>query len=261
MGMYSRRSNAGMTIIEVMIAAMILFIAALGLMMVVVFSARQDMVNSEYSTATAAGNQKLEELRDTDWDTLYTTYNGSVAIGGVRYPAVTTEYLPGLEVEKGEVRVYVFFNENDASDAAELAGLSVLRDDPTRRSPGVSFLPPGDPNGYPAADTAMVVGPGPDAQTDITGDVSPCASAATATDMGRRSPGGVVNPYFWTDTVSAGTIGPPEFIPTPYAPSMAYPAFVPVMITVTWKGILNSDDAANDRMQVVLRARIGRRRY
>lgn len=259
--MHFRRSAAGMTIIEVMIAAMILFIAALGLMMVVAFSARQDMVNSEQSTALAAGNQKLEELRDTDWDTLYTTYNGSVAAGGVRYPTVTTEFLSGLELEQGEVRIYVFFNENDSSDAADYAGLSILRDDPTRRSPSVTFLPPGDVNGYPAATVAMVAGSGAGAQTDINGDVSPCSSAASSTDPGRRSPGGTANPYFWTDTVGAGTIGPPEFIASPYAPNMAYPAFVPVMITVTWKGILNSDAAALDRSQVVLRARLGRRRY
>ncbi len=259
--MYSRRSTAGMTIIEVMIAAMILFIAALGLMMVVAFSARQDMVNSEQATALAAGNQKLEELRDTDWDTLYTTYSGSVAAGGVRYPTSSTEFLPGLELEQGQIRIYVFFNETDDSDAADLAGLSVLRDDPTRRDPSVSFLPPGVAAGYPAATTGMVVGSGAAAQTDINGDVSPCQSAVSRTDLGRRSPGAAANPYFWADTVAAGTIGPPEFLSSPYAPNMDYPAFVPVMITVTWKGILNSADDANDRSQVVLRARLGRRRY
>ncbi len=250
-----------MTIIEVMIAAMILFIAALGLMMVVAFSARQDMVNSEQSTALAAGNQKLEELRDTDWDTLYSNYNGSVAAGGIRYPATVTEFLPGLELEQGEVRIYVFFNENDVSDAADYAGISVLRDDAIRRNPGVSLLPPGNVNGYPTATTATVANSGAAAQTDINGDVSPCLSAASSTDTGRRSPGGISNPYFWTDTVAGGTIGPPEFLSSPYAPNMAYPAFVPAMITVTWKGILNSDASALDRSQVVLRARLGRRRY
>lgn len=259
--MYSRRSTAGMTIIEVMIAAMILFIAALGLMMVVTFSARQDMVNSKQSTALAAGNQKLEELRDTDWDTLYSTYSGSVAAGGIRYPTSSTEFLPGLELEQGEIRIYVFFNENDTSDAADLAGLSVLRDDQTRRSPSVTFLPPGSVSGLPAATTAMVASPGPNAQTDINGDVSPCQSASSRTDMGRRSPGSVSNPYFWADSVAAGTIGPPEFLSSPYSPNMDYPAFVPVMITVTWKGILNKTADANDRSQIVLRARLGRRRY
>lgn len=225
-----------MTIIEVLIAAMILFVAALGLMMVVTFSARSDMVNSEQMTAMAAANQKLEELRDTDWDTLFATYNGSPAAGGVRYPTATTDFLPGLELQQGELRIFVFYNENDTSDPADLAGVSEMRGNDILRNPRVAYLPPGTVTGDPAATSVMVAGSGA-GMTDFNDDGD------------------------WIDTVAGGTIGPPEFIPSPYAPNPGYPKFIPVMVTCTWVGVLNNPSNANDRSQIVVRARIGRRRY
>lgn len=71
------KNNSGFTLLELMIAAAVLVIAISGLLAVFTGLLSLNENSRQLTLAITACQDKMEEIRDSDFDTLYSTYNGT----------------------------------------------------------------------------------------------------------------------------------------------------------------------------------------
>jgi Tfp pilus assembly protein PilV len=69
--------ESGLTLIEIVLAMIILTVGILSIFSVIIPSMYLEQVSREFDIAKAAAANKLEEIRASDFDTAYTTYNNN----------------------------------------------------------------------------------------------------------------------------------------------------------------------------------------
>lgn len=71
------RAEAGVSLVELMVAVVILLIAIVGLIATLLSSMALREVTRETAIASEAARMKIEEMRDTAFDNIFTTYNAT----------------------------------------------------------------------------------------------------------------------------------------------------------------------------------------
>ena len=71
------KNNSGLTLLELMIAAAVLIIAISGLLATFTGLLSLNENSRNLTLAMTACQDKMEEIRNSDFDTLYTSYNGT----------------------------------------------------------------------------------------------------------------------------------------------------------------------------------------
>ena len=83
----TERPTLAFTLIEVMIAATVLVVGILGLAAVITYATRQDEVNGEYARALSGARSTVENVKNTAFASILTSWNQDGASQGYTDPA------------------------------------------------------------------------------------------------------------------------------------------------------------------------------
>ena len=107
------KDNSGLTLLELMIAAAVSVIAISGLLATFVGLLSLNENSRKLTLAAIAAQDKIEEIRNSDFTTLYTTYNGT-RFDPAEFPSSEAEanvYIDNADPDLLEVYVTVSWRE------------------------------------------------------------------------------------------------------------------------------------------------------
>ena len=110
------KSNAGMTLVEVLVALVIVFIIFLGLSDAGLVVLDQNIKNSQRDEAVSVAEMKMQEARDTAFDNLavgVTTDNVFRQIRGLNMKYAVARTVTSIDTTNRQVTVNVVWNRNE----------------------------------------------------------------------------------------------------------------------------------------------------